>query len=319
MNSPVTIVIPAYNRASVILRTLDSVASQMVRPARVVLVDNNSTDGTMDVMRGWAAANPGLDVVIVGETKPGACAARNRGLREVETEFVMFFDSDDVMLPGHVGDFNRAINDNQQSDIFGRSILIKELDGSTRKLYYTSRSAMFNHLFRGCLSTQRIVVRTSLVRSVGGWNEALPGWNDYELGVRLLLATGRLHELPGEPSVVTYRLENSITGTSYSSRPQNWELSLDAIERHLCDAGRADMVTLIDARRMILAAQYRQEAAGLTDEAARRNAVRQSKRLHDEVISRTAFPQRMRLVYLHNLYFKRLTWAVVKLLFPKCS
>lgn len=317
MNSPVTIVIPAYNRASIIRRTLDSVASQRERPARVVLVDNNSTDGTMDVMRRWAAANPQLDVVVVQEMKPGACAARNRGLREVETEFVMFFDSDDEMLPGHVGDFSRAINDHPQFDIFGRSILIRELDGSTRKLYFTSRSAMFNHLFRGCLSTQRMVVRTSLVRRVGGWNEALPGWNDYELGVRLLLATDRLYELPGEPSVVTYRLENSITGTSYSSRPQNWELSLDAIETHVRAAGRTGLITLIEARRMILAAQYRQEAGGTVDESARCNAVKQSSRLHDEVTSRTAFPLRMRLVYLHNFYFKRLTWVAVKLLFPK--
>lgn len=176
---------------------------------------------------------------------------------------------------------------------------------------------MFNHLFRGCLSTQRMVVRTSLVRSVGGWNEALPGWNDYELGVRLLLATDRLYELPGESSVITYRLENSITGTSYSARPRNWELSLDAIEKHLRDAGRTDIVALIDARRMILAVQYSQEAEGTADESARRNAVKQSSRLHDEVTSRTAFPLRMRLIYLHNRYFKRLTWVVVKMLFLK--
>lgn len=317
MNSPVTIVIPAYNRASVIRRTLDSVASQKERPARVVLVDNNSTDGTMGVMRQWAAANPQLDVVVVQEMKPGACAARNRGLREVESEFVMFFDSDDVMLPSHVGDFESAIALHPEIDIFGRNIYLQDIDGSRRKLYYTSHAPMFNHLFRGCLSTQRMVVRTSLVLSVGGWNEALPGWNDYELGVRLLLATDRLYELPGEPSVVTYRLENSITGTSYSARPRNWKLSLDAIEKHLRDAGRTDIVALIDARRMILAAQYRLEAEGKAEESARRNAVKQSSRLNNEVTSRTAFPLRMRLIYLHNRYFKRLTWVVVKMLFPK--
>lgn len=319
-SSRITIVIPVYNRAGIVGRTLRSIERQRLRPERVVLVDNASTDDSLAVMEAWRSEVEGrLDVVIVTESKPGACAARNRGLQEVGTEFVMFFDSDDEMLPSHVEEFAAAIERNPDADIFGRSIECKEPDGSRRRLYFTSRRPMFNHLFRGCLSTQRIVVRTSLVRAVGAWDEELPAWNDYELGVRLLLASDKIVELAGEPSVVTYHLADSITGTSYSARHDRWELSLDRVEALLraSDRGRK-FAGWVDVRRMILAAQYRAEAdlPGYSADE-RENAVAQASRLRREVVGRVDCRLRMTMVYLHNLYFKRLTWAFARVLFPR--
>lgn len=321
MNSPITIVIPSYNRASVIRRTLESVAAQTMMPARVVLVDNNSTDATLDVMREWVEGekSKGSDVVVVSETEAGACAARNRGLCEVETPFVMFFDSDDVMHPCHVADFTDAIQRHPDIDIFGRSIWLEDVDGSRRKLFYRAYSPLFNHIFRGSLSTQRMVVRTELVRRAGGWTNGLAGWDDYELGVRLLLLTDRIYELPGEPSVTTYRLAESITGLNLSVDCPRWENSLNMIESRFKRSGMGKWIDMVDARRMILAAQYRHEAGmafklGETDMA--NNAVRQSERLRSEVLANTASPLRMRLIYLHNRYFNRLTWVLVRILFP---
>lgn len=315
MKTEISIVIPVYNRAHTLGRTLESIGSQNLRPSRVILVDNNSTDSSMAVMSEWAARNADIDVIVLSESKPGACAARNRGLREVMTEFVMFFDSDDEMHPTHVADFAKAIETHPDVDIFGRSIICKEPDGQGRKLYFTANDPLFNHLFRGCLSTQRMVVRTSLVRSVGGWDETLPAWNDYELGVRLLLASRRILDLGGKPSVTTYHLADSITGTSYSARHGDWEKSLDRVEDHFRRIGRHDLMRLTDARRMILAAQYRGEADSAPDGDGRDNAVRQASRLYDEVMNRTDSPWKMRLIYLHNRQFKRLTWALARILF----
>ena len=81
MHSPVTIVIPVYNRAHTIARTLRSIDAQTLRPARVILVDNNSSDSSVDAMRAWA---DGKDyVTLLSQPRPGACAARNRGLDHV--------------------------------------------------------------------------------------------------------------------------------------------------------------------------------------------------------------------------------------------
>ncbi len=57
MSDPmITLVIPVHNRAAIVERTLQSVECQTARPLRVILVDNNSTDNTLQVLRRWKAA-----------------------------------------------------------------------------------------------------------------------------------------------------------------------------------------------------------------------------------------------------------------------
>lgn len=304
MGCPITIVIPAYNRAHTLPRTLASIEMQSVAPAKVVLVDNASSDSTLSLIRDWAAKPHPFEVTVVAEQKRGACAARNRGLQEVETEFVMFFDSDDEMLADHVSDFSAAISRNPQADIFGRDIIAESIGGKRKRLYFTSNDTIFNHLFRGCLSTQRIVARTDLVRKVGGWNEKLAVWNDFELGVRLLLATDRLVKLSGTPTVITYQQAESITGTSFSAKAGLWEMSLDRIEAVFRDAGQPDMIKWIDCRRMILAAEYENE--GRKDLA---------KSLLSEAKKCGRASKRMSAVYHYHRLFHRLSWVVAKLLF----
>ena len=63
---------------------------------------------------------------------------------------------------------------------------------------------------------------------VGGWNEDLFVWNDFELGARLLLASDRIFHLPGKPSVIVHQQADSITGVSFSSKAGQWEKRLTA-------------------------------------------------------------------------------------------
>lgn len=315
MNSPVTIVIPAYNRAETIGRTLDSIASQTLKPAGIILVDNNSADNTLEIMHDWATRHTDFFVKVLSEPKRGACAARNCGLKEVKSDFVMFFDSDDVMLPTHVADFSNAINSNPDIGIFGRDIIDTNFDGSTKIKYFKDRNPFFNHLFRVCLSTQRIVIRTDLIRKVGGWNEELPGWDDYELGVRLLLCDDNILDIGGKASVIRYSLQESLTGSDFSSHPERWEKSLDYIEKELREAGRNDLIKWVDCRRMILAARYAREANNSTDSKYRDNALMLSERLKEKVLSKSKTTLRLKLVFLHNYYFSRLTWLFCKFIF----
>ena len=319
MHSPVTIVIPVYNRAHTIARTLRSIDAQTLRPARVILVDNNSSDSSVDAMRAWA---DGKDyVTLLSQPRPGACAARNRGLEHVTTEWTMFFDPDDVMAPTHVSDFSRAIDSNPQADIIGRDILTRFIDGTERRLYFRAgRDAMFHHLFRGCLSTQRYVARTSLFRAVGAWDENLSGWNDYELATRLLMHTSAILRLSGSPTVTTYQQEESITGMGFSAHPERWQRSLDTIRSHFLslpdsDSRRRRWLDWLDARCMILAAAYEREALDNTSHAGHEGyatAHSLSASLYAKVMQRTPHPRRQRLIYLHNLHLRRLTWLLAK-------
>lgn len=93
---PVTVVIPAYNRAVVIERAIASVFSQTVAPSSVIVVDDGSTDGTPDLAERAGAT------VVRSDTNGGAAQARNRGILEATTPWIAFLDSDDEWLPHHL-------------------------------------------------------------------------------------------------------------------------------------------------------------------------------------------------------------------------
>ena len=94
-DSPVfTIIIPVYNTADYLPQCLDSLLSQTVRGFRVIMVDDGSTDGSGDIARGYVGRHPEVFALLAQENR-GQGAARNLALRQVDTPYVTFLDSDD--------------------------------------------------------------------------------------------------------------------------------------------------------------------------------------------------------------------------------
>jgi GT2 family glycosyltransferase len=93
---PVSVVIPAYNRAGMLKRSLASVAAQRRVPAEVIVVDDGSEDETCAVAEAFGAR-----VLRHAENK-GLSAARNTGLRAAAHAWVALLDSDDEWLPHHL-------------------------------------------------------------------------------------------------------------------------------------------------------------------------------------------------------------------------
>lgn len=307
MTAPITVVIPAYNRAHTLPRTLASLAAQTVMPAAVVLVDNASTDNTLAVMHQWAATAP-VPCTVVTETQRGACAARNCGLAHVRTRLVMFFDSDDEMLPTHVERYARAAERHPQAQLLGADIWLQDTDGSRRRLRFTRCMPLFNHIFGASVSTSRFVADAGLVRRVGGWDTRLKGWDDYELGLRLLLQHPVIVRLDGQPTVINHAQEQSLTGTAYSHHPERWEQSLQLMRSHVADNARHRF--WVDARTAVLAADYAAEARTLPTAAERRTAARAAQRL------RATLPARAVPVYLWQRLLGRLARIPALLLAP---
>ncbi len=93
-----TVVVPTFNREAHIGRCLASVDAQGFDSLEVVVVDNASTDDTVNVAR---TCVPSLDVrVLVNDTNRERSFSRNRGAREARGRYVVFLDSDDVLEPG---------------------------------------------------------------------------------------------------------------------------------------------------------------------------------------------------------------------------
>ena len=235
MKAGISVVIPVYNRADVVTAALDSIAAQTVRPAALILVDNNSSDNTPQVLTRWAESNSSADfpVTVLSEPRPGACAARNRGLAAVDTEWVLFFDSDDTMRPRHIERALEVAAANPEADVVGWDMLRHHHDGSTERLSFIGRDMVYNNITHSTFSTLMYMARTSVVRRAGGWDESTRMFDDCELGNRILALNPKLVYASGEVTVDVHVSDESISTRSHVGRLDCMAPAMDGLRRNL--------------------------------------------------------------------------------------
>jgi GT2 family glycosyltransferase len=96
-NPRVSVVIPTFNRASLVVRAIESVRVQEIRDLEIIVVDDGSTDGTAAELDRLAAVDP--RIVPVHQPNAGVVAARNRGLARATGTYIALLDSDDEWYP----------------------------------------------------------------------------------------------------------------------------------------------------------------------------------------------------------------------------
>ncbi|WP_179351891.1 glycosyltransferase family 2 protein [Winogradskyella vidalii] len=98
-----SIIIPVYNRAHLIVETLDSIMQQSYLNWECLVVDDVSTDTTVEVITSYAEKDSRIKLYKRPDTKPkGANACRNIGLDKAQGNYIVFFDSDDLMTENHL-------------------------------------------------------------------------------------------------------------------------------------------------------------------------------------------------------------------------
>ncbi len=265
MKDSISVIIPVYNRERLVIRTLDSIYAQTWRPIDLIIVDNNSTDSSLRVVEEWALAHTddSFRVKILEEKEPGACAARQSGFEAATSDVIFFFDSDDVMHPMLVEKAMREFQSYPATDMVCWKVAYGDaIPGGKRGFKrFSRRNLLRRHLFNGMLSTQAYAVKASYFREFGGWNKDLRCWNDWELGLRLLLGNPVIRFIP-EALATVYPQEQSITGTDHISRHGEWEKAIAAMERRSLmepEPLRSRLISMLLYRRVNLAALYAKE------------------------------------------------------------
>lgn len=272
-----TIVIPVYNREKIVSATLNCVAAQTYRPLNLILVDNNSTDTSLQVLREFMEANqaPDFRITVLQETTPGACAARNCGLMAAKSEWIMFFDSDDLMTPDYVEQYDKAMNADPDADIFAIRLQLDDGKG-IRQLAFVPHDIFANHIIHSMLSTQRYIARRKHFIEAGCWNRNTPTWDDWELGIRMLLSRPKIHYICDKARVTAVFQNESITGENFHSKHGTWEHAIDIAESDIANSDIAEkdrLIYLLNYRRVVLAAHYRREKCSDLADALYRNTL----------------------------------------------
>lgn len=218
MRSSVSLVIPFRNRETLLPRTLRSVAESSLFPAHIVLVDNGSADASLDVCRRWRAQHAGLRVTILRETAPGAAAARNKGLQAADTPWVFFFDSDDLLDRDFLADIEPHLTDELD---FVAVPTRMDVDGKVSVRRYRPTDDAACQILYSHLNTQAMVFRTGFLRRIGAWDVRCMKWNDWELGIRVLLNKPRMRWLTSRPYHLISVHPDSITGNGYSDKTED--------------------------------------------------------------------------------------------------
>ena len=117
----VSVLVPCWNSGGSIERALDSVLEEDGLALECVVVDDGSTDNTLDVVRAVAARDPRVVVLALPDNQ-GVSNARNRGLGLVRADWLTLLDADDRFLPGGLGRLAVAALDGDAAAVIGQQV-----------------------------------------------------------------------------------------------------------------------------------------------------------------------------------------------------
>lgn len=183
----VSVLLPVYNGLPYLSQAVESVLNQTFTDFELIAVDDGSTDGSTEVLEGFAARDRRLKVV--QQSNRGVTAALNRGLREVRAPYVARMDADDIALPDRLAMQLAFMDANPQCGVLGGAAISIGVDGESAGTWTPPTHPdliRWRLLFSNCLIHPSVLFRTSTVRALGGYDESASTAQDYLLWVRLM-------------------------------------------------------------------------------------------------------------------------------------
>jgi glycosyltransferase involved in cell wall biosynthesis len=190
--SLVSVIIPSFNAELYILETINSVLNQSHEQVEVIVVDDGSTDKTLEIIS--SIADPRL--IMVRQENAGACAARNLGFIKSRGDYIQFLDADDLLSPNKIQEqidilrsapadsisscpwerFYEAPGDGNEESFS----LLKDYDVPVQWL-------IDSWMWKGMAQTSVWLTPRSLIEVAGPWDETLRINQDGEFFARVLL------------------------------------------------------------------------------------------------------------------------------------
>jgi glycosyltransferase involved in cell wall biosynthesis len=211
----VSVVIALYNYERYIAETLDSVAAQTTHDVTIIVVDDRSTDNSLDIAAGWMRRNTHTSLgmlLLQHHENAGAAIARNTGVAAARSEFCFMLDADNLLYPRCIEKHLAALE--KRSDAAAAYSLIEVFEGD-RELF---GAGVFveEGLMNGNFIDVMALYRRSALLELHGFEKIKYGWEDYDLWLRMLESGAMALHIPE----ITARYRNhrsSVTRTEQHS------------------------------------------------------------------------------------------------------
>lgn len=224
INPAVTVVIPTYNRAHFLKHTISSVLAQTFSDFELIIVDDGSTDNTADIVKQFS--DPRIRFIPLGKNC-GGNYARNQGIKSAHSELIAFLDSDDEWLPNKLElQINCLQNNNSHNANIIYCAYFQYYESTKRKIIITGsyEGNVFHHLLQGwCPALSTFIIRRSSLLEIGGFDENLPSFQDYDLFLRLA-KNNSIFAVISEPLVTKIVHESQQVSRTWISKLKGFQM-----------------------------------------------------------------------------------------------
>lgn len=241
----VSVVIPTHNRVGMLGEAVASVLSERSVPLELIVVDDASTDATA----AWLAAqdDPRFTFHLVSPGRGGS-GARNVGLEQVQAEYVLFLDDDDILVAGAIPVLLDALRAKPEAvrsvgahRVFGVGVRSRR---ASHPWIAMCRPTWREELAQWNMPPGTMIWRTQVLRRLGGWDESLRRAEDAELCLRAWRHPAAL--IPTTVMRYRYHLDQVPTATTW---PLDWAARRDFVDT-LPQPERAEGERLLRSREL---------------------------------------------------------------------
>lgn len=231
-----TVIMPAHNSTTTIDGSIASVLAQTVEDFELLVIENGSSDDTLERARRWSARDPRVYATTLDAAN--LVAARNAGIREARGRFVAFLDADDVYAPGFLATLETAIAAHPGRSMYALGGVSVAPDGKRSPLSPSMAADRPTELTLAIvvwmtLFPNQVAYDADALRALGGFRDHYI--EDYDLWVHTFATGGTGVYVPAEAS------EHRVYWSSRSHDPAFYDASVGSALESLRDALTEDL------------------------------------------------------------------------------
>ena len=227
----VSVLIPAYNRAAYITRTVDSVLAQTYPRIQLIVTDDGSSDGTLEILQSYAAKGQLTLLRHPGGQNRGQSASLNLALEHAHGEYISILDSDDMFAPRKLEVLVGFLERHPEFGLaYSNGFAVDESDNIHYEIHTPDHKEENdpNRLLMDCyfLLPQNAVVRRSVLTKAGKFEESFRSAQDHDM----LLRIAEIAKLAYLPEHLFYyrRHDDSISAKRQDLR---WRTGFEILRR----------------------------------------------------------------------------------------
>ena len=207
-NMKISIITPSYNSSKTIKNTINSILNQKFLPFEYIVIDNNSSDGTVEIINSYFEEFKlaGINLIIISESDNGIYDAMNKGVLIASGDYVGIINSDDYYANNALYDLHENYKKNK-ADIYHGSIIMHN-----NLVYSTYSPKNENQIYRYNMFHPTMFVSRNLYKKIGLYSTFYKLSSDYDWIIRANLDNSSKFKIN---SVITYYY---MYGASYSNR-----------------------------------------------------------------------------------------------------